>query len=415
MGQLLAVIAISIGVSGLCSVLEAVLLSITTPYVALLRKRGDRAGELLHRLRTHVDEPISAILTLNTIAHTIGAAVSGAIALRLFGEQWLAAFSAVLTLAILVFSEIIPKTIGARSWRSLARPSAFVLAGMVTVLKPLLIPLAWVSRLFAPTSHGDALFNRGELLMMARMGRRQGALGEEQLRWLHRALQLHDVPVSGIMTPRTELVAVPLDTDVETALRTAIEGRVSRLLVYEETLDRPVGIAYLYDLLDAEAKGVTDLTPLLEPPLLVPVTRSSASLLEAMRREEERMAVVLDEFGGTTGIVTLHDLVEEVVGEIYSRDETGEEPILALEGGGWRLAGRLALRDLEERLEVTLNEDQVETVGGYMQHSLGRPARIGDVVGIEGGRLEVIEMTGRRIDGVRLDLDREATQLPAVP
>jgi Mg2+/Co2+ transporter CorB len=150
MTGLFLVIALSLGVSFVCSVLEAVLLSLTHSFVAILQKQHPRVGRLLGDLRAHIEEPIAAILTLNTIAHTVGAAVGGAMALQVFGSRWIAIFSALLTLAILVLSEIIPKTIGATHWQRLAVPSAYVLKWMVLLMKPILIPLGLVTRLITP-------------------------------------------------------------------------------------------------------------------------------------------------------------------------------------------------------------------------------------------------------------------------
>src|SRR5690606_28538568 len=169
---LIFVIVIGLIISFTCSILEAVLLSISHSHVALMQERGERAGDLMARMRANLDEPIAAILTLNTIAHTISASVGGAYALRLWGETWIALFSAALTLAILVVSEILPKTIGATYWKRLAAPTAYVLRVLIVVLKPILIPLAWFNRLITPKGKKGPTVSRAEIEILAEIGRR---------------------------------------------------------------------------------------------------------------------------------------------------------------------------------------------------------------------------------------------------
>jgi Mg2+/Co2+ transporter CorB len=168
MTALIAVVGAGLAISFLCSILEAVLLSITHAYVGVLQEEGERAGHLLAHMRENIDEPIAAILTLNTIAHTVGAAVGGALALRVFGNEWIAAFSALLTLLILIFSEIVPKTLGATYWKLLARPAAYTLRAMIIGMKPVLIPLSWLNRLITPRGDTGPTVSRSELEILAR-------------------------------------------------------------------------------------------------------------------------------------------------------------------------------------------------------------------------------------------------------
>ena len=147
--KLLVILGLSLATSFLCSILEAVLLSVTHGYVHVLKDKGSKAGRILDRMQRSIDEPIAAILALNTIANTFGAALGGAVALQIFGDAWMAAFSAALTLAILLFSEILPKTLGATLWPRLAPPAAYVLRALIFILKPIIVPLTFYSRLIS--------------------------------------------------------------------------------------------------------------------------------------------------------------------------------------------------------------------------------------------------------------------------
>ncbi|REJ80747.1 MAG: HlyC/CorC family transporter [Acidobacteria bacterium] len=399
--ELLTVIAIAIGVSALCSILEAVLLSISPTFVALLVERGERSGALLQRLRANIDEPISAILTLNTIAHTAGAFIAGAIAAKVLGERWLTLFSIVLTFLILVLSEIVPKTIGTKSWRQLARPSAFLLTFMVFVLKWLILPLRWISRLIGDLpKEGD--FDRREIEMLARIGLQRGSLSEHEVRTVSNLLSLDVVKVSEVMTPRNEIVGLPIGSTLEQARRVFHDSGFSRLVVYDGELDDVRGTLTVAALLRAEDAGASELGDWLRPVMFIPATRTISSLLTGFRRADDAVAIVLDEFGSTKGLVTLHDLLEEIVGEIYEGSEGSEEPIQPLGRGRFRLAGRLALRELESRLDVRLEAD-ADTVAGFVMDRLGRLAVVGDVVPIKDGRLIVEEVVERRIEQIVLE------------
>lgn len=397
MSTLLLVIGISLAISFLCSILEAVLLSVTHGYVAVLEDEGDPAGPLLARLRKNVEEPIAAILTLNTIAHTVGAAMSGAIALRVLGDRWMALFSALLTLAILLFSEILPKTIGATYWQRLAPSSARVLRWMVLVMKPILIPLAVFNRLVAPRGEKGITISRAELEVLAEIGRREGTIDEEELRVVTNVLNLDEIRVGSVMTPRTALVALPVESTLVQARDLMLEEGHFRLPVYQGTLDRVVGIVVARDLWRAEREGVQELHEVLREPRFVPESKPVEDLIREMRHERIKMAIVLDEFGGTAGLVTLEDLIEEIVGEIQDEHEAEPLPFQETAEGEVRMDGGLPLWEVNERLNLSLPENLYDTLGGYLFGELGRIADPGDEIVTPAGRFRILSMDGRRI------------------
>ena len=397
MTALIVVVSLALTISFVCSVLEAVLLSISHSYVALLQERGERAGALLADMRTNIDQPIAAILTLNTIGHTVGAAVGGAMALRVFGDGWVALFSAGLTFAILVFSEIIPKTLGATYWKRLAKPTAYVLQGMMVSMRPILVPLAWFSRLITPRGREGPLVSRAELEVLADMSRRDGAIDEDEWQVVTNVINLDRVKVSQVMTPRTAMVAVPVESTVDQAQNVMLdEGRL-RLPVYEGTVDRVVGVLLARDLWRAERDGVEDVRPIMREPRFVPGSKVVEDLLTEMRSERIKMAIVLDEFGGTAGLVTLEDLIEEIVGEIHDEHEHEFMPFEKTSGGEVLIGGTVSVRDVNEHCELDLPEDLNDTIGGYVFGQLGRIAAVGDQVAVPGGAFRVAAVKGRSI------------------
>jgi putative hemolysin len=397
MSSLALVIALALGISFLCSILEAVLLSISHSYVGILKERGSPAGPLLARMRERIDEPIAAILTLNTIAHTVGAAWSGALAYQVFGSEWIAVFSAALTVAILVFSEILPKTLGATYWQPLTPAVTYVLRVLIILLKPVLIPLAWFNRLIMPRAARGPKVSRAELEVLAEIGRKEGTIDEEEWQVVTNVINLDRIRVDQVMTPRTRIVAVPADAGLEGAKRIFLEEGHSRLPLYGESLDDIVGLVLARDAWRALEEGVTDLRAIMREPRFVPEGKPVEDLIREMREERVNLAIVVDEYGGTAGLVTLEDLIEEIVGEI--QDEHEVEPILfeEAEQGETRIGGQVPVWEVNERFRLELPEEPYDTMAGLMLHHLGRIARVGDEVEVGGARFRVAAMDGRRI------------------
>jgi putative hemolysin len=412
MTTLLWVLGLSLGISFLCSILEAVLLSINHAFVAVLRDEGDRTGEILHRMQQRIDEPISAILTLNTIAHTVGAAMGGGLALQLFGQEWIAVFSAVLTLAILLLSEILPKTLGATFWKELARPTAWFLRGLIIVMKPVLIPLSVFSWIISRGRENRSTVSRAELEVLAEIGRREGTLDEEEWRVVTNVMNLSEVSVGEVMTPRTDMVAVPSEATVEEAKGLMLDEGHLRIPVFEDSLDRIVGILLARDLWQADREGVEMISGVYRPAQYAPASKPVEDLIQEMRKSRAKMVIILDEYGGTAGLATLEDLLEEIVGEIQDEHEE-DEPLdfQTLGGGVTRIWGGVALREVNEHLGLSLPEDDFDTVGGFVFGGLNRIPVVGDMVEVQGGTFRVVKMRGRRVEFLRFLPDRSPEDL----
>jgi putative hemolysin len=401
MTTLLWVLGVTLSTSFLCSILEAVFLSVTHSHVALMRERGEWAGAWFQAARRKVDEPIAAILTLNTIAHTVGAAMGGAIAADVFGSTWVGVFSAVLTLVILLFTEIVPKTIGATYWGVLAKPSAYVLRAMVLVMKPIIVPLGLVARVITLSADRPTI-SRAELEVLAEIGRREGTLDEDEWKVMSNVIRLDEVSVGEVMTPRTDTVAVPLDATVDEAKAIMLEKGHLRLPVFEQTLDHIAGVLLARDLWRADHDGVTHIRSVIRPVPFAPASKPVEDLIPEMRRQRTKMAIVVDEFGGTAGVVTLEDLIEEIIGEIQDEHEQDEpEDFQELPGGRLRVWGGVPLRGASERLGFAPTEDEEEgydSLGGFVFGRLNRIPMVGDQVDVESGSLRVVRMRGRRIE-----------------
>jgi len=397
---LIATLIATLSVSGLCSILEAVLLSIDTSYVELRRAEGRRSGHLLSELKSHIDKPIAAILTLNTVAHTAGAAFAGSLAFELFGSAWVAAFSGVFTFAILVFSEIIPKTAGARFCNQLAPSTAYVLKGLTVAMAPLVVPLSWVQKLIQGSRKSPGI-SREEIEVMARMAWTTGTLAEDEWQVVSNVMRLDEVPVGEVMTPRTDIVAIDAGATVEEAKEVMLDHGHLRLPVHTGSVDRIVGVLVARDLWRADQEGVTDIRDLPRAPIFAPVSRPVQGLIPELRDKGAKMVIVLDEFGGTAGLATFEDLIEEIVGEIRDEHEAHEPAEFQLLADGCvRVWGGVSVREANQRLKLDLPSDRFDTIGGFVFGSLHRVPRPGDEVPVDGGRLRVARMRGRRVEFV---------------
>jgi putative hemolysin len=401
MSTLVWILVVTLATSFLCSILEAVFLSVTHSFVALLKDRGEWAGEWLEHARRNVEEPIAAILTLNTIAHTVGATMGGAVALQLFGSTWIAVFSAVLTLAILVLTEIVPKTLGATYWQHLAKPSAYVIRGMIIAMKPVLRPLSWLSRIITPNTDRPTI-SRAELEVLAEIGRREGAIDEDEWKVVSNVMRLDEVSVGEVMTPRTDMIAIPSDATIEEAQEKMLSAGHLRLPVYEGSLDRIVGVVIGRDVWRAQRDGLTRLDDVLRPVPFAPASKAVEDLIPEMRQQRTKLAIVVDEFGGTAGLVTLEDLIEEIIGEIQDEHEA-DEPVdfQVLQGGRLRVWGGTTLRVASDRLALEPDQDEEEgydTLAGFVLGRLNRIPVVGDQIEVASGTLRVTHMKGRRIE-----------------
>ncbi len=321
MTLLLIYLSIAIGVSFLCSILEAVLLSVTPSFVEQKLQQSPRSGKRLKLVKDNLENSISAILILNTFAHTMGAAGVGGQALKLFGEKWETAIAIALTLAILYLSEIIPKTLGASYWRQIAQPAAF----LITLLVKLVYPLVWfsstITRLF--TKQKMSHISREEILAFATLGYKGGVLGNQENLIINNILTLREMRVQHILTPRSVVHAVEKSTSPEDVLNLPRSEQFSRIPIFEENIDNIVGVVLVKDILERYRKNqlpktigeMTDTIHRVSEKLPV------LQLLDVFIKRSEHIFVVEDEFGQTEGIVTLEDAIETLIGREIT-DET---------------------------------------------------------------------------------------------
>ena len=322
---LLIYVFVALGFSFICSIAEAVILSVSQAYISLLKKEGKPSGKLLEKLTGDINQPLSAILTLNTIAHTMGAAGAGAQAAAVFGDAYLGLISAVLTLLILVFSEIIPKTLGATFWRQLAPFTAFFLKYLIIVLYPFVKMSQKLTSGFTEESPLKGL-SRSELLAMAELSGQEGQLAQRESRFLKNLLQLHERTIKDAMTHRTVVFSLSQTTSVSEFVDAVKDNGFSRIPIFEgDHKENIIGYVLRSDILLAKAsgQGEDNINDFVKPLTTLLSSMPLASTFDHFLNSREHILLAVDEYGGLEGILTLEDLLESLLGiEIVDESDT---------------------------------------------------------------------------------------------
>jgi CBS domain containing-hemolysin-like protein len=366
MGLLVLYVALAIGVSFLCSMMEAVLLSVTPSYVAALERKGSAVGERIHEFKENVDRPLAAILSLNTIAHTVGAAGVGAQAAIVFGEAYTGIIAAILTLLILVLSEIIPKTLGAVYWRTLTPSVVRMLTATIIAMWPLVKLSQGITHLLSQEEEETA-FSREEFTAMAELGEEEGVFEEKESRILRNLFRFNSLRVKDVMTPRTVIFDLPENTTIGEVVEEHDEFRFSRIPVYDDDPDDITGYVLKDEMLLRAAQEEFDVTleEMARDILVVHETLPLPDLLERLLDRLEHIALVVDEYGGVAGVVTLEDVVETLLGLEIVDEADSVEDMQALARKQWFKRARELGMVSEEALEapeVPTENDLEETV-----------------------------------------------------
>ena len=326
--------ALALGVSFLCSILEAVVLSIPNTQVAVWQKDGNRRGDLWSKLKADdAVKPLTAILTLNTIAHTMGAAGVGSEVQKQFGNEYLTVASIVLTLAVLFLSEIIPKTLGTAYWKQLSLITGIILNAITIVLVFIIAPIQWMKKIL-PSANGQ-LVTRDDLAALADLGEEEGALMRDEETVILNLLRLREIPVTDVMTPRVVVTALEHGMTIKEVLEEYPVLRFSRMPVYGESIDEIQGVVIRSELLVAASRDEWDRTieSFMKPVEFLSTAQSVDTALDLFLEQRQQFAVVQDEFGGTSGILTMEDVLETLLGEeiVDELDEVDDMRELARE------------------------------------------------------------------------------------
>ncbi len=321
---LLAYLFLALFVSFLCSIMEAVLLSTPKSFLMVMQEKGNTWATRFIELKAKVDKPLSAILSLNTIAHTVGAAGVGSQAVKIFGDESFGIVSAILTILILVLTEILPKTIGTRYWRSLAKVSSVIINFMIVITYPLVLLSSLITKAFSK-NHEEQKTSREEIAALASIGADEGVFTEKEFKIIHNLLKLKNVRVSEIMTPRVVMATASESLSLGEFLKNKDFLKFSRIPIYHVDEENITGYIFrqtVFEKLAEDLHGLK-LTDIKREIVIVPNSLVLFTLWEKLLEKKEHIALIVDEYGGIDGIVTMEDIIETLLGlEIVDEKDT---------------------------------------------------------------------------------------------
>jgi putative hemolysin len=380
-----------------------------------------RGAKGVHSLIERPERFLSVVLLGNTFANAAAAALATSLAVYWWGERGIVIATVALTVVLLVFCETSPKTIAAghaeRLSLALYRPLNFI----SWLFTPFVVVLSWISSAFTRIAGGTpvprSIISDEEIRTMISVGRQEGTVEEAEAKMLHRVFDFGDRPVYEVMVPRLQVTAIPQGAPIADFLKLYTEKPLSRFPVYRDNMDNVVGVLSVKDVLLARAKGAinkeTTIDDLVRPAYFAPVTKHVNELFFEMRDGNYRMAVVVDEYGGTAGIVSLSRLVEEIVGEVGDELAAVAKDYEVINEYTFQIDGSMRIEDANQEMELDLPEgEEYETVAGFILHLLGHIPRRNEQLRYRGLKIVITEMKGQKIEKVLLTREKQPPPRP---
>jgi putative hemolysin len=402
MTYLLLYLALALIVSFLCSIIESVLLSTPISYLNVRENMNDKDAISLKIFKIKIDKPLSAILSLNTIAHTIGAAGVGAQATIVFGEAYFGIVSAVLTLLILIFTEIIPKTIGARYWKSMIGFSVKTIQIMIVLTYPLVLISGYLSKAFA-NNNNDNSITEDEIKVMFKVAQNEGVLDSEETALHHQLFNFNDKKAHHLMTHRSDVEWIDINDSFEEIAAQMKTSQHAYFPACDENMDNILGILHnkeFFELYKDDENKNRDIKNILSEAIYIPETLTALKVLSIFKEKKYYFGIVLDEYGTFIGVVTLHDLAEGILGELPSFGEEEDPDIVEREDQSFLVDGFTPITDFNDKInhELIPEESEFATVAGFFVNQINALPKTGDIIEHNGYRFEIVDMDGNRID-----------------
>lgn len=407
------IIFLLILVSSFCSCAETAFSCASTIRLKRWADEGNKKAKRALKIAEDFDKTLTAILILNNIVNLGCSALATVLCIELFGDYGAAVATGGTTLLVLTFGEIIPKCFGKEKADRIAVAFALPLKIIIIILIPFIHLFIYVKRfaLFVFRIKSDeSVVTEDELKYIVESIEEQGVLEQQESEMVRSVLDFDETSVEEILTPRVDVAGIDIDSTPEEILSIIKTQRYSRIPVYEESIDNIVGILHTWDYLEAIASGKKPvLKNLITPPYFIFKTQNLSSVLSEFRRKKLHIAIVTDEYGGTLGIVTMEDLLEEIVGEIWDEDEEIENNCQKLYENCYRVSGDMELSELFRLFDIRVTDEETDsnTVGGFIFESLGAIAKSGDFFFYRGLKITVESVTDRRVDFATVKLQDE--------
>lgn len=405
------ILVLLIVASAFFSASESALMGLSQLRVRSLVESGQRRAQLIAKLKSQPERLLITILVGNNLVNIGASSMFTALALRTFGAGTAVTLAtSVMTFIILVFGEISPKTWATRDPVRVSYRVAKPLQLLMVLLSPVVAVLTWFSNLLVRRPGDTSLLaervTEAEIRTLVNVGEEQGIIEDKESRMIHSVLALTDTPVRNVMVPRTAMTAVDVNSSLEEVLEIIRRDRYSRLPVYEEDIDNIIGLLHVKDIcsLTEEEKASFNLRELLRPTIFVVSSKKSGLVLQELQKHRVYMAIIIDEYGGTAGLVTIEDLIEEIVGEIVDEYDEEDPPVEILDANTTFLDARLTVEEVNAQLGISLPTDRALTIGGLIYDLLGRIPRTGETVTYGEIALTVEKLDRRSIERVKITM-----------
>ncbi|MBQ1236150.1 MAG: HlyC/CorC family transporter [Oscillospiraceae bacterium] len=413
-------IVLCICLSAFCSASEMAFSSCNRLRLENAAEDGSKKAKLALRIIDRFDDALSAILICNNLANIGASSLASVMVILIMGGDeytWVATF--VLTVLVIIFGETMPKIISKKNANSVTERHAYPVRFLTIILKPLIWIVVKLIDLITlplpePKTEDSAEEAVEELQSIIETAEDEDVLDEDQSELVRSAIDFSETSVLEVMTARVDVTSIDIDDSWEDILAVIEQAPYSRIPVYEDSIDNIIGILYLNHFLKALTEGErVDIRKLLMKPCYVYKTTKLPVVLNQLRRAKQHLAVVTDEYGGTLGVVSMEDVLEEIVGDIWDETDTVEQEIVQRSEGEYELDGSMILSDMAELLELSEDDMEAEsdTVGGWTIERFGSFPNVGDSFEYENISLNVLEMSdGRRVDKVLVKVKPEETE-----
>lgn len=416
-GIMLPVLLVLILLSAFFSSSETAYSSLNRIRMMKLAEAGDNRAKIVLDLLNDFDRFLSAVLIGNNIVNIASSSIATMLFVAYFGNMGVTLSTVVMTVVVLIFAEISPKTIAKESPEYFALAFARPLKLLIVVLSPLTLLFAGMKKILVwlmPKKDGGPSITEEELLTLVEEAVQEGSIDEEDEILIKNVVEFNDLEVQDIYTPRPEIVSISSKKSLEEISDLFRESGLSRLPYYDQTIDQVLGVVNQKDFYYDVLIGSMELAEIVKPVLFIHKTMRISELMKKFQMEQSHLAIVVDEYGGTEGLVTLEDVVEELVGEIWDEHDDRQTDYQKLNERQYLIQGAAEFDVLEDLFDLE-NDTTATTLGGYIMSTLGHVPTVGEVLEIPGLNLEIKKMDEHRVDEVMVTVIPEQEEAEAVP
>lgn len=413
--SMVIVLVVLLALSAIFSSAETAFLSTNKIRLRNLQEDGEKKAGLVLDLLENQNRLISTLLVGNNIVNISSSALATKMATDYFGDAGVGIATGIMTLLVLVFGEVVPKNLAAahaEGWAMFVAPFIKLISVILTPLVFLLTKLSdTVVRFSKKNEEEDPTITEDEFKILVNVGQEEGVFDESETEMINSIMEFDETYVKAIMVPRIDIVAVDVDDSINDVLRLIIDGGHSRIPAYEESIDNIVGILYAKDIFEHLNANFDELKvkELIRDAYYIPETKKVSDLLNELRLKKVHMAIILDEYGGTNGLVTIEDLIEEIIGDIQDEYDVEEDLIVMHSDNQLVADARAPIGDVEEAFDMELDEEiledsEADTIGGLAFEHLGGIPEVNDEVTVGRFLIRIVNVSGRRITKVEVTL-----------